>query len=149
MDEQSRRELSELSGKTPLNRASMLKKRLLHVRHMLEQAAADRDRATDSIRKFTIEIAALEPQLAAAIADKGGALTLDDLCFAATSRCKCGAGLAYPEDGDVRGGWFCSKLLLEGSVADSANEHDGPFPFAFYSIKSEGQPSANGATTRP
>jgi hypothetical protein len=69
-----------------------------------------------------------------------------ELIYAATSRCKkCGAGLAYPKDCDPFHQWTCSGVL-KGIGTDSGHE---AFPFAFYEIKSEGQLSANGATTRP
>lgn len=66
------------------------------------------------------------------------------LTYAATSRCPCGAGLAYTY-GDTA--WDCSEILL--GTADPLCLHTDRLPFAFYEIKSEGQPSANGATTRP
>lgn len=88
--------------------------------------------------------------------------TLERLLFAATARCRCGAGLAYvPEHVERLGlnseaaSWRCSALLLmsreelEKEPTGDAARHDGPLPFAFYEIKSERQPSANGVTTRP
>ena len=87
---------------------------------------------------------------------------LERLIFAAHSRCPCGAGLAYDPAGEVGGiedgpfnrpnAWDCSAILL-GTAALSgqhgAGQHTGLLPFAFYEIKSENQPSAGGATTRP
>lgn len=78
--------------------------------------------------------------------------TLDELTFAATSRCACGAGLAYPKNIGMHGSWTCSDILLGRAKPKSDPEHkvhDGDYPFAFYEIKSENQPSAGGATTRP
>jgi len=81
---------------------------------------------------------------------------MSDLTYAATARCPCGAGLAYNkscqlEDTPARwpynGYWDCSAILL-GS-ANHAVQHTAQLPFAFYNIKSEGQPSARGGTTRP
>lgn len=82
-----------------------------------------------------------------------------DLVFAATARCQCGAGLAYdPNDrgaGTVFKGpsaWDCSAILLGDAVpagAPGAVRHTDSLPFSFYEIKSEHQPSAHGATTRP
>lgn len=75
-----------------------------------------------------------------------------DLLFSAYSRCACGAGLAYPEGIGMHGAWYCSDILLGRATAagqEGAKTHDDGFPFAFYEIKSENQPSANGATTRP
>jgi hypothetical protein len=70
----------------------------------------------------------------------------DELVFAATARCECGAGMAYPKNTGIHGNWDCSAILL--GEADSKLPHSGQLPFAFYSIKSENQPSANGMTTR-
>lgn len=70
----------------------------------------------------------------------------EDLNYAATARCeKCGAGLAYPKNADMRHQWTCSNVL-KGIGTDKGHS---AFPFMFYEIKSEGQPSAQGATTRP
>lgn len=71
----------------------------------------------------------------------------DELVYAAVARCQCGAGYAYPEKIGVRGEWTCSAILT--GKAELGSTHDGHLPFAFYELKSEGQPSANGATTRP
>jgi hypothetical protein len=79
----------------------------------------------------------------------------DRLVYSATARCPCGAGLAYDpayEDessvfrGPLSGHWDCSAILL--GTADPAVQHTDQLPFAFYEIKTEGQPSACGATTR-
>lgn len=80
--------------------------------------------------------------------------TEDELRYAATKRCPCGAGLAYPPNGEPKDGpfefwsyWDCSEILK--GTADTSVEHTAQLPFTFYEIKSEEQPSANGATTRP
>lgn len=70
-----------------------------------------------------------------------------DLTYAATARCRCGAGFAYPNNSGMHGRWDCSAIL-KGAAAHGT-EHDGALPFAFYSVKSEQQPSAGGVTTRP
>lgn len=76
----------------------------------------------------------------------------DELVFAATSRCPCGAGLAHPKNTGPHGYWDCSAILL-GTAAPvgspEAKRHTAQLPFTFYEIKSENQPSANGSTTRP
>lgn len=78
----------------------------------------------------------------------------DRLVYAAMARCACGAGLAYDpygESGGPRGYWDCSDILLDRAAAKGepgAVQHSDRFPFTFYEIKSERQPSANGATTR-
>lgn len=72
------------------------------------------------------------------------------LRYAAYARCPCGAGMAYEptgESGRPHGYWDCSAILL--GVADEAVTHTAQLPFTFYEIKSETQPSARGATTRP
>ena len=85
--------------------------------------------------------------------------TDDQLRYAATARCHCGAGLAYaPTDPGVPGSvfkgpseWDCSDILTGRAIERGqagAVLHDEPAPFAFYEIKSEDQPSARGATTR-
>jgi hypothetical protein len=80
----------------------------------------------------------------------------DRMIYAAYNRCPCGAGLAYDplfedEDsvfkGPLSGHWDCSAIML--GAADKAKQHTDKLPFSFYKIKSEKQPSANGATTRP
>ena len=85
-----------------------------------------------------------------------GTLQPKDLIFAATARCSCGAGLAYRRvlKRDDEHTWECSVRLLCLPGVTSVNPlhsgplHDEPKPFAFYEIKSEGQPSAGGMTTR-
>lgn len=72
--------------------------------------------------------------------------TQEELIFAAYARCSCGCGLAYPKNIGIHGSWYCSGILL--GEAEPGSTHDSPLPFAFYEIKSENQPSANGATTR-
>lgn len=75
-------------------------------------------------------------------------VTVDDLTWAATARCRCGAGYIYPTFlHDPHGHWFCSASVL--GTAPLGSEHDCAKPFAFWNIKSDRQPSANGATTRP
>ena len=74
---------------------------------------------------------------------------MDDLIYAATVRCPCGAGMAYREGDDA---WDCSAILLGTAVPSGepgSVKHEARLPFVFYEIKSEKQPSANGATTRP
>jgi hypothetical protein len=77
----------------------------------------------------------------------------NELRYAATSRCPCGAGLAYPaHTTDLHGAWDCSAILTGRAIPsgqEGAVQHTDRLPFAFYKVKSEDQPSANGATTRP
>lgn len=70
-----------------------------------------------------------------------------ELRYAAYDRCECGAGLAYPLTSGMHGAWHCSAILT--GTADTTVPHTGGKPFSMWEIKSEDQPSANGATTRP
>lgn len=75
--------------------------------------------------------------------------TDEQLVYAATARCQCGAGYAYPrhttgEDGVFRtaSAWDCSDILTERAVPEGepgAMQHSDKLPFAFYSVKSEEQ----------
>lgn len=70
----------------------------------------------------------------------------DDLTYSAEAKCdKCGAGLAHPKDCGGFHQWTCSTVL-KGIGTDGGH---GAYPFAFYEIKSEEQPSARGCSTRP
>lgn len=102
-----------------------------------------RDRLNEIHR---IEAEAVEERIKKA--ERGnGDFTLGELRFAATSRCTCGAGYAYPLNIGIHGSWYCSAILM--GKAERGSTHQGAMPFAFYEVKSERQPSANGATTRP
>jgi hypothetical protein len=76
-----------------------------------------------------------------------------DVVYAARHRCPCGAGLAYTTDADpFSGAWDCAAILTGTAIPSGepgAVEHTARLPFVFYEIKSERQPSAEGATTRP
>lgn len=84
---------------------------------------------------------------------------LERLVFAADARCNCGAGMAYDPTGEVTradstpfrapSAWDCSRLLLNAPRDLGVPEGHDHLPFAFWQIKSEYQPSANGRTTRP
>lgn len=78
--------------------------------------------------------------------------TDDELRYSATARCPCGAGLAYPKGVDLRDwracSWDCADILT-GRAVPGHRTHTDRLPFAFHEIKSELQPSANGASTRP
>lgn len=105
-------------------------------------------------------IAALARRIAYALAARrfrkveaaGGTSYRDsDLIYAAFNRCKCGAGLAYPRGCGGWHYWACSDLLTGRAAATDPNDawaHSPRLPFVAYEIKSEQQPSANGATTR-
>lgn len=78
-------------------------------------------------------------------------MTEKDLVYAAYDRCSCGVGLAYlPGSSDKC--WDCSDILLGRAIPKGqpgSVMHTAQLPFVFYEIKSELQPSVNGATTRP
>lgn len=88
-----------------------------------------------------------EHDLAQAKADAGN-LKDSELIYAAMARCHCGAGMAYPRGIGGHGFWDCSGILTGRAMAGE-NTHCARLPFVFWSVKSESQPSANGATTRP
>ena len=79
--------------------------------------------------------------------DLGTPFTDEDLIYAAYNLCPCGHGMAYPRDCGGGHYWDCSAIL-KGIANDPTVKHTDRLPFSMYSIKSEGQPSANGATTR-
>lgn len=112
---------------------------------ILAQAKEIERRRTE---EFRAKGAAAEERVAALWASKGTPYTLEELRFAAGARCSgCKLGLAYPKDVGFHGSWTCSGILL-GNAPKDETKHDA-FPFMFYEIKSEDQPSAQGATTRP
>jgi len=81
-------------------------------------------------------------------AERGaGDFTLYDLTFAASFRCVCGAGMAYPDGIGMHGAWYCSSVL-RGQAAQGTT-HTPAHSFMFYEVKSETQPSQAGMTTRP
>lgn len=76
-----------------------------------------------------------------------GDFTLNELRFAAVTRCKCGAGMAYPKKIGFHGAWHCSAILLGN--AEKKPIHDGAMPFMFWEIRSEDQSDDETRTTRP
>lgn len=79
--------------------------------------------------------------------DKHGEYFTDlELVYSSHARCdKCGAGMAYPKGCDPFHQWTCSNVL-KGIGMDKGHQ---ALPFTMYEVKSEDQPNANGATTRP
>ena len=85
-------------------------------------------------------------------------LTDHDLLYAATARCRCGAGLAHPLDHDLAielRAWVCSVVLKGDPVEidledhDSSEDHDA-LEFAFFKVREETSVNnAGGYTTRP
>ena len=82
-------------------------------------------------------------------------LTDSDLVYAATARCPCGAGIAHLRTAKAYGDtavWDCADILTGRAIPSGQagfKQHTAVLPFVFYEIKSEKQPSANGASTRP
>lgn len=76
-------------------------------------------------------------------------LTDSGLMFAATARCRCGAGLAHPLDHDLamkQRAWTCSAVLKDEV---NIGEHDS-LPFALYKVREETSiNNPGGYTTRP
>lgn len=77
----------------------------------------------------------------------GKPFTDDELRYASANRCVCGSGMAYPLGCGPNHYWDCSAILK--GEAKTTDIHTDQLPFSMWSIKSEAQPSANGATTRP
>lgn len=78
--------------------------------------------------------------------DSGHIWKAEDLRFAKSSRCPCGAGLAYPKECGAHHYWDCSNILM--GIADATVKHCAKYPFVFYDIKSEDEGMSPG-TTRP
>ncbi len=71
------------------------------------------------------------------------------LTYSSHALCKkCGAGLAYHVGCGAHSQWVCADILTGRKPVSEAKEHD-VYPFVFYEINSENQPSAYGWTTRP
>lgn len=73
--------------------------------------------------------------------------SIDELRFAARSRCQCGLGMAYPTDCGPNHHWSCSGILMETGDKDVLHTND--LPFMFHSIVSDNSPRAQGHSTRP
>lgn len=71
----------------------------------------------------------------------------DDLVYAASARCICGAGMAYDFKKRTQRYWCCSTVLL--GRARSEEIHTDPLHYVQYKIIAENQPGAFGKTTRP
>lgn len=125
------------------------------------------DALTKKADEFEAQAAAIRQEVDAARKSALKAEPLNDrMIYAAYDRCACGAGMAYDPaaEGDKssplvleRSGpskWECSDIVRyetfdaakQAEVKDAT--HTPAMPFAFWEVKSENQPSANGATTR-
>jgi len=76
----------------------------------------------------------------------GKPFTDEELIYSAFTLCPCGHGYAYPRECGSTRQWDCSAILK--GIATEGVKHGDVLPFAFYEVKSEEQPSANGHTTR-
>lgn len=76
-------------------------------------------------------------------------MTNKELLYAATDRCVCGSGLAYPLDVGAAmklGAWVCARVLRGEVEKDGHTE----LPFAFYKVREETSINNSvGLTTRP
>lgn len=80
--------------------------------------------------------------------DQGARFDDDELIYAASKRCRCGAGMAYPKGIGMHGFWECSSLLTHRETPGEM-VHTERLSFAHYEIVNEKQRSAAGLTTRP
>jgi hypothetical protein len=75
-------------------------------------------------------------------AEQGATLKPEHLVYSATSRCPCGAGLAYIRDcSPNERHWDCSAVLTGTAIPKEqpgSRVHTDRLPFAFYEVKSEG-----------
>lgn len=94
---------------------------------------------------FKIENEQVEIRINLAVMGNGD-FSPNELIYAATATCNCGAGMAYPDKISIQGSWYCSKILR--GLAEKGSTHSPSLPFALYEVKSEEQPSAKGKTTR-
>ncbi len=70
-----------------------------------------------------------------------------DLLYAATVRCRCGAGVAYVPDSNPNA-WVCAAVLKD-EVSPLSGEHDA-YHFGLYKIREETSiNNTGGQTTRP
>jgi hypothetical protein len=76
-----------------------------------------------------------------------------EMIYASDARCPCGAGLAYWKNPTRDEQWWDCSAIMRGEAIPSGQpgsvEHTGQKPFVFWKVKSQSQPSAMGATTRP
>jgi hypothetical protein len=116
----------------------------------LASAAEDQELAKlCSARRNQLYVA--EHESAKQSADEGTCRD-EDLVYASHARCLCGAGFAYPVGIGAHGFWDCSDIMTGRAPVKGTPDsrvHSDRKPFVFWDIKSENQPSADGATTRP
>jgi hypothetical protein len=84
--------------------------------------------------------------------DPDRAYKVDELRWSATSRCVCGAGLAYHKLAHeiMEGAWRCGAAMTHSLPdPDPYRGKHQEFPFSMYEIRSEDQSSSENRTTRP
>lgn len=115
-----------------------------------KKAVAEKEAAEKIIQAYLIQEDTKAQEIWDAFLRGEKDFTDDELIYSAGARCKCGAGLAYMKDcpDPLRHQWSCSDVL-KGKIRKFTMEEHPSYPFAFYEIKSEDQPSAQGHTTRP
>lgn len=101
-------------------------------------ASAAKDEAQKTINQFFLE----QSQTFEERMKTNPIFTDDELFYSATSRCPCGAGLAYPKKCGPFHYWDCSAILT--GTANKAVKHADQLPFAFYDVKGESE--YNGTT---
>jgi hypothetical protein len=109
----------------------------------LDELKQIRDTVSNVITKRLTDAAdKIDIRIGEALAGNG-TFTDDELRYAATHRCICKAGMAYPKDIAVNGSWYCSDILT--GRAPHHTEHSSQMPFMYYEVMSE----RDGETTRP
>lgn len=74
----------------------------------------------------------------------GAPFTDDELVYSRSTRCPCGAGLAYPKACGPMHYWDCAAILKD-QARGAGVQHTDQKPFTFWDIKGE----RDGETTRP
>jgi hypothetical protein len=120
-------------------------------KEMLEKALKDIEAQSAPIRDqleaiYREEYLEMHNRIQLALQAKGD-FTLEELIYAAYDKCNCGAGMAYPKGIGIQGSWYCGDILR--GCGNQKKIHSSAMPFFMYELKSENQPSAKGATTRP
>jgi hypothetical protein len=96
-----------------------------------QNAVSNRDAAQEIINNYTKQkLELFEERL------KTNPIFKDtELFYSRSSRCPCGAGLAYPKECSPLHYWDCSAILL--GKADKHVKHTAQLPFSMYDIKGE------------
>lgn len=113
----------------------------------LEQLIQDKEKELDPLKKELRKLYEKEQEECAEkinrCYNRTDKFTLEELRYSRTSRCGCGAGMAYPLTTSPRGDWHCGAILT--GTAEAGTEHSPALPFMMYEVKSENETQ----TTRP